>query len=526
MSSDELAGLAQKAARGGLFLFIGNACSTVILAVGTIIVGRLLGPSVFGLYTLTPVIPILAVSLSDAGMSFALVRLPARFRSEGDYARANRLVRLGFLLKLTISTVAFFICYFGSATIAITILNRPELVPFLRLASLIIVFQAVLDATTNSFIGQDLMQYSASIQVMQATLKGTLAPALVLVGLGITGALSGYVLSLAGAGLTGATILLVRHVHSSEKIDSSVLGDLGLLLGYGLPLYLATALSVFQSQYQSILLARFAGNLEIGNFNASWNFNTFLAVFTYPITTAIFPMFSKMHPTDQVVGLARAFQLAVKYSSLVMFPVSVGVMVFSRNLIYLTYGSRYGLAPDYLLLLSASYLLGTIGSLVLGSFFNGVADTRTVVKISVLTLGVYLPLGPILAWLWGPYGILVVNILSAVASTLYGLRQASVRFNARPDLNGAVGIALAGLGAAIPTVALVQLDGAGPGALNLVLGGLLYLVVYLTLAPITKAVVEQDVLNLRIILGSTRAIAVLVNPILDYESCVLRLLRK
>ena len=64
-----------------------------------------------------------------------------------------------------------------------------------------IVFQAILDATNNAFIGQDLMQYSASVQILQATLKGALAPVLVFVGLGITGAIWGYVLALAVAGL-------------------------------------------------------------------------------------------------------------------------------------------------------------------------------------------------------------------------------------------------------------------------------------------------------------------------------------
>jgi O-antigen/teichoic acid export membrane protein len=90
-----------------------------------------------------------------------------------------------------------FICYFGTATIAITVLNRPELAPFLRLASLMIVFQAIFDSTNNSFIGQDLMQYSAGIQIMQAVLKGTFGPAFVLIGLGVTGAVLGYVLGLA-----------------------------------------------------------------------------------------------------------------------------------------------------------------------------------------------------------------------------------------------------------------------------------------------------------------------------------------
>jgi O-antigen/teichoic acid export membrane protein len=526
MSSDELTTIAQKAARGGLFLFFGNASSTVILAVGIIIVARLLGPSSYGLYTLALVIPTLLVSLSDAGMNFALVRLPARLRAEGDFARANRFIRLGLLLKLAISTVAFIVCYLGSTLIARTVLNRPELGPFLQIASLMIVFQAVVDATSNSFIGQDLMQYSAGVQIMQAVLKGTLGPALVLVGLGIAGALSGYVVSLAAAGLTGATLLITRHARSSNQTTNPASMDVRALLGYALPLYLALVLSVFLIQYQSIVLAHFASNVEIGNFGATWNFTTLMMILVYPITTAMFPMFSKMDPKSQKTELARGFVLAVKYTSLLMIPASVAVMIFSRDLIYLTYGSGYTFAPQYLVLLSALYLLTAISYLVLGSFLNGVADTKTVVKMSVLTLAVYLPLGPALVWLWGPYGLLVAYIVSNAASTVYGIRQASVRFDARPDLRAGGRILLAALGAAVPTVGLILLDGAGAGVVNLIVGGLLYMLVYLTLAPILGAVDKQDVLNLRTLLAGTRIVATLLNPVFDYEMRLLSVTRR
>jgi len=526
MSSDELTTVAQKATRGGLFLFIGNASSTVILAVGAILVARLLGPFSYGLYTLTVAIPVLLVALADAGMNFALVRLPARLRSEGDHARANRLVKLGFLLKLVISTAASIVCYAGSAAIASIVLNRPELTPFIQLASLMIVFQAIYEATNNIFIGQDLMHYSASVQILQATLKGALAPALVFLGLGITGAIWGYVLALAAAGLTGATVLFTRHARSSGRTTSLASTELRTLLGYGFPLYAAAILSVFLTQYQNIVLAHFASNVEVGNFGATWTFTSFMMILIYPITTSMFPMFSKMDPKDQRSNLARGFVLAVKYTSLLMIPASVAVMVFSRDLIYLTYGSGYALAPQYLGLLAALYLLTAISYLVLGSFLNGVADTGTVLKMSVVTLAVYLPLGPALAAFWGPFGLLIAYVLSIATSTVYGLRQTSVKHDARPDLGASGRIILAALAAAIPTIGLIQVDGAGVGVVNLVIGGLLYLGVYLTLAPILGAVEKQDILNLRPLLGGTRIVAVLVNPVFDYESRLLSAVKR
>jgi O-antigen/teichoic acid export membrane protein len=526
MSTDELTTIAQKAARGGLFLFIGNASSTVILAVGAILVARLLGPFSYGLYTLTVAIPVLFVALADAGMNSALVRLPARFRSEGDHARANRLVKLGFLLKLAISTIASVVCYAGSTVIASIVLNRPELTPFIQLASLMIVFQAIFEATNNVFIGQDLMHYSASVQILQATLKGALAPVLVFLGLGITGAIWGYVLALAAAGLAGATLLFTRHVRSSGRTTSLASTELRTLLGYGLPLYAAAILSVFLTQYQNIVLAHFASNVEVGNFGATWTFTSFMMILIYPITTAMFPMFSKMDPKDQRSDLSRGFVLAVEYTSLLMIPASVAVMVFSRDLIYLTFGSGYALAPQYLVLLAALYLLTAISYLVLGNFLSGIADTGTVLKMSVMTLAVYLPLGPVLAWLWGPFGLLIAYILSIATSTVYGLRQTSVKHDARPNLRASGRIILAALAAAVPTVGLIRLDGAGVGAVNLVVGGLLYLGVYLTLVPILGAVEKQDILNLRTLLGGTRIVAVLVNPVFDYESKLLSAVKR
>jgi O-antigen/teichoic acid export membrane protein len=526
MSSDELTTIAQKAAQGGLFLFIGNASSTVILAVGAILVARLLGPFNYGLYTLAVAIPLVLVALADAGMNFALVRLPARLRSEGDPMRAYRLVKLGFLFKLVISVAASIVCYAGSTVIASIVLNRPELMPFIQLASLMILFQAIYDATNNIFIGQDLMQYSASIQILQATLKGALAPALVFLGLGITGAIGGYMLALAVAGLTGAALLFTRHVRSSGQTTSLASTELRTMLGYGLPLYASAILSVFLAQYQNIVLAHFASNVEIGNLGATWNFNTFMMILSYPITTAMFPMFAKMDPISQRSDLARGFLLTVKYASLLMIPASVAVMVFSRDLIYLTFGNGYVLAPQYLVLLAAVYLLTAISYLVIGNFLSGIADTGTVLKMSVVALAVYLPLGPALAMFWGPFGLLIALILSIAITTVYGLRQASVKHDARPDLRASGRILLAALGAAVLTLGLIQVDGAGVGVVNLVAGGLLYLGVYLTLAPILGAVEKQDILNLRTLLGGTRIVAVLVNPVFDYESKLLSAVKR
>lgn len=523
--SDELSGVAAKTARGGLFLFIGNTSATVILAIGSIIIARLLGPSSFGLYGLTLFVPVLLVTLADAGMSYALVRLPAKLRSERDYEGANRSIRLGFLLKISLSVMAFLICYFGAGMIATVVVNRSELAPYLRLVSVLVVSQAVFDAASYSFIGLELMEYSASMQILYSILKSVLAPVLILLGFGLAGALAGYVLGVLVAGVAGAVILFAKHIHHTRGARSSSSVRLGALLGYGLPLYLGAVIFVVVGQYQNIVLAHFATNTQIGNFNAAGNFNSLLMILVYPITTAVFPMFSKMDRKSQRTDLARAFGRAVKYASLVLIPASLAVMVFSSDLVHVTYGSSYTSAPQYLIILSTLYLLtglgGTRDSGVLGSFFYGVAETGAVLKMSAMMLAIYLPLGLALTWVWGPFGLLIAYVLSSASSTVYGVRHASAKFGARPDVKASGRLLLASLGAAIPTIVLIQLGGMATGIVNLTIGGPLYLVIYLTLAPVLGAVDKSDITNLRTILCRWGILARLANPVFDYEQRLL-----
>jgi hypothetical protein len=127
-------------------------------------------------------------------------------------------------------------------------------------------------------------------------------------------------------------------------------------------------------------------------------------------------------------------------------------------------------------MVSALYLLTGLGFNVIGGFVNGVAETPTVLKISALTLAIYIPLGPALTSLWGPYGLLIAYILSSATSTLYGLRQVSLNFGPQPDLKNSARILLDALFASLPAAALLQLYATGTSLVNLIVGGRLFLV--------------------------------------------------
>lgn len=64
--------IAKASARGSFFLFVGKTSSTVIMAIASILVARLLGPENYGLYVIAMIPSSFLIAFSDFGISSAL----------------------------------------------------------------------------------------------------------------------------------------------------------------------------------------------------------------------------------------------------------------------------------------------------------------------------------------------------------------------------------------------------------------------------------------------------------------------
>lgn len=117
-SHDRLVETAEEATRGALFLFGGSAAATIVAVLCSIVVARLLGPELYGVYAISLVVPGFLLLFTDFGVSSALTRFSAKLKAEGEASTLACLVRNGFLFKaLTILPVfilglLFFRCSF------------------------------------------------------------------------------------------------------------------------------------------------------------------------------------------------------------------------------------------------------------------------------------------------------------------------------------------------------------------------------------------------------------------------------
>jgi O-antigen/teichoic acid export membrane protein len=179
------------------------------------------------------------------------------------------------------------------------------------------------------------------------------------------------------------------------------------------------------------------------------------------------------------------------------------------------------LASGYLAVQSIAYLWSGLGTVALGSFFQGIGETQVNFKSSLAFAAAFVPLSLALAPGARAYGVLLSSLAASLASTLYSLREALKR-GASVDWGVAARVCAAALLAAPPAVAAGSFF--AQHIVRLAASALAYALAYSVLAPLFGCFSEGDLEALRSSLSRT-PIAPLAVAALEYEEAVLKLVK-
>lgn len=518
---NEIMQIAEHSAHGGYYLFVGNTLSTGILAISSIIIARLLGPADYGLYSLAIVVPSILIGLIDFGITSAITRFSAKFRAEGRDSEARRVIKTGLFFELIVGIGTSIFCLTFSDLLSTYLINRPEASFYVRIVSFLILFQTLLNVLSSAFIGLDRMKTNALVMTIRAFTKFSLSPLLIIFGFGVFGALLGHILCYVVAVAVGIAILgfMLYKGHSDCGLGSSTFKT---MVKYGAPLYASGLLGLLTVQYQTIIIAFFASNTEIGNFQVASLFSTAMAVLAYPFIS-LFPAFSKLN--GQSGQLGQFFRRSVKYTALLLVPAAVAIAVMSKDLIYTFFGSDYILAPTFVAFYILLNLYAGLGSAVFGYLFNGIGRTDVALKSGLINFFVFLPLALLLTYLSGIMGLIGSLFISGFCSLLYLLAVTLKQIKTSPDFRVSAKIFTASAMSALFLLVFLE---ASPlsSILNLIFGGIIFCFAYLTLLPVAGILKTTDIEILTEIFHKTKSVWPLLKFLLSYETKILKYTRK
>jgi len=520
--------MARTSTKGGLNLFWGLVVSTIISAVGFIIAARLLSPSEYGLVSITLIAPALISLFRDWGISSAMIKYVAQYKGEGKEEDARNIITVGLafesILGASLSAVSFILSDF----IATSVFQRPIMRPLIEIASFTIFTEALNTATQSAFTGYERMELRSITMICQALLKTVLMVLLIAIGLGAFGAVLGATLASLGAGLISTVILyiaLYRNLHKSKDAKLRIMETAKAMFGFGLPLSIAFILNNSLIQFYNFLVAIYCEDLLIGNYKVATNFIVLITFFATPISTVLFPAFSQIDQRRESGTLRNVFQISVKYTTLVILPATMIIMSLSQPAVSTIFGEKYSYAPLYLALSAIEYLYSALGSLSLESLIASQGKTQTILKLTLISCTVGLPVSMILVPKLGIVGLIATSLVAKAPNLVAGLWWVKRNFAFTIDWVSSSKILLASSLAATVTYTTSSLL-ILPDWVRLVVGTAAFIALYAITLLLTSAINKTDIQNVKEAIRDLGPMTQLFNPPLDTLEKLVSLLQK
>ncbi|MCW4005047.1 MAG: flippase [Candidatus Bathyarchaeota archaeon] len=507
--------MAKISARGGFHYMWGLAVSTVISAIGTIIIASLLGENNYGAYFVALSAPNLLLLFRDWGVNSAIVRYTAQFNVENKAEKIRSVFVSGLVFEIVFGLLLSVIGFSLSGVLA-NLFNRPDVAPLIQVASFSVLAGAFVNTATAAFTGTEKMHLCSIMTVSQALIKTILIVVLVVLGLGPLGAIMGFTVAFLIAGLIGVMLMfgVYRKLPPSPLSISELKTTMKAMFRYGFPLSFGVIFSGILLQFYNFLLVIYVSNdALLGNYSVAQNFVVLITFFALPVTTMLFPAFSKIDGEKDPQALQSVYQFSVKYSALLVVPVATMVMALAQPAISTVFPNQYAEAPLFLALLAIAYVYSAFGHLSIVNLINGQGQTTYTLKLSLMTAAVGFPLGFVLISQLGVIGLVISTLISAIPNMIFGLRFIKKRYGVSTDWNASAKIVLSSFTAASLTYLLVtQL--ALSSLIELFLGVIVFVVVFVLAVLLTRAINESDISNLRVMTSGLGPLSVPLDRIL------------
>ncbi|WP_440956279.1 flippase [Methanosarcina sp. Mfa9] len=239
--------------------FISLATASLSHLLLRIVLGKELGPSGLGLYTLVFTIYIFGMHFAAFGIGVALTKYLAEY--DDDLLRIKGFVSCGLFGSIVSGSMMGVLMYLLSGIIAIQFFHSPEMVDLLKITAFCFPFIAMQKAVIGALNGLRKMKWFAIVNIAQHVSVMIVSIVLVvLLDMGVRGAVIGFVAPTIMVGVL--SLIIVREYFSTKSASiSTVLKE---VLWFGFYIVLANSIGMINVQIDSLMVGHFMSETDVG----------------------------------------------------------------------------------------------------------------------------------------------------------------------------------------------------------------------------------------------------------------------
>ena len=501
--------MVQLSTRGSLVLMIGQMASTLISAIGAIIIARFLGSTHYGIISIAQIPINVSMLLLNNGISNAIIHFLAESRHENKLENLRPIVVTGFLINMVIGLITTITVYQLAGYLSNTVFKITELEQLIKILSVSLLAQSMVNTSISVFAGFERMELRSLLNILLSILRTITGPALIFFGYGVIGAALGISFPYLATGIL-SLVLVVMSLRDIPSSSYAINYYVSSFIDYSYPLFLSNLLTGSLNQVFNLILPIYVSASIIGNYSAARNFSTLITFFTVPLNTAFFPLFSKLKPSDRLFKLV--FNNIIKYESMVVLPIACAIIILSDHIVLVLYGVTYAQASLFLKILMLHFLLIGFGYSVLPFILSSQKETRVVLRSNVLYLMAGAPLGFYLIPRMGVIGLLFAQLFAPVLGLLYALRWVKKEYDLSIDYVNLFKIIASSFMGILSSVTVIKIMYVNPWA-ELIIGGGVFMASYLISLPLTGLLKRKNLDDMKQLTSSNKKIQIILEPI-------------
>ena len=312
--------------RSSIILFVVRVALSAIGFLGTAYFARELGPEALGIYftfeALLNLLGIPALFGVDVGLEKRLSETSSDERDQYMTAALG----LSLLPLVSILVVSVF------ARDAINNYVGIGAVPLL-IGGLVVGNLSRL--LISALRGEQKIASSALMELIGELARVIVSVSLIIEGFGAISLLWGFVVGLA-----------IRLIITFPLIDSGFAvpsrSNVDSLLHFSAYSVSSTVSGLLYNWADTLLLALILSKSAVGVYEAAWKISIMAIMAGQALGMSLFPMISKWHADGDMDRVKNAFTEGITYSTILVFPSIVGVLVLRNDLMYVVYGFKSG----------------------------------------------------------------------------------------------------------------------------------------------------------------------------------------
>jgi len=376
------------------------------------LLARYLGPDGLGLLSMVIMLATIIELIAIFGIDGALTKYVAEYKGKEQEDKICELFSGAFVTILIIGVITsliFFVC----SNIFADIFNMSSLSSLLKIYAPVFPFSFTYAIIISYFNGLREMRFYALSRILQASLALAFILALLIIGLGVEGALWGTIFAIIVTVCVNMSIMkkFVRFKFSNYKKNIKMLASFGSRI--------TGANMIWQTYYymDSLMIGYFLTSTEVGYYAVAISLSRFFWLVPKAMATVAYPTISEYWAKNDIRAINKLVDKSTKYSACILIFVGMSIIFFAKDIIIFLFTPEFLPAVLPLVIL----IIGTVINGVLrsiGGIFAGVGRVDLRLKISAIGAVGNIILNVVLIQTYGMIGAAIATTTTYVLNSI------------------------------------------------------------------------------------------------------------